>query len=277
MKTLAKNFKCLAFPKCFLPMTYQKSGRMVAYVMLVMLIAVLLIHALPLYFGETVPGMIESIETELPDFHYEDGHLTFGSGEEYLWQDSQSLFYICTAVESFSPYYDEENFYGNYIDPTIIQNGLPQQAIFISSTDYIFVDYGSAVRMSLDELMTEFDVSSFTKAQFLETMSSVMYIVLTIGLIIILIGGIIGIFFFALIWGLIAFLINRSQKIQYSYGRMYRLAVYVMVPMRILKMLLTRFLPLPGSLISWTFTGIILVYLILALFRDKEQRLDKAF
>lgn len=273
MKTLVTNFKSLVLPKCFLPLTFQKAGGMVGYVMLSMLIAVVLFKALPTFLDGSIPEMVESMGTELPNFYYKDGQLSFGFGEEYLWQNDQNLIYVCTAVESFSPYPDDDNYFANVLDDMTILNALPPKAIFLSRTDYIFVQNGVVTRMPLDEMMSQMGITSFDKAQFMDFLFTLMYVILSIGLVFIFIGGIVGIFFFALIWGLIAFLINRSQRIKYSYGRMYRLAVYVMVPMRILKMLCTQFLPLPSGIISWVFTGLILLYLILALFCDKNQKM----
>lgn len=271
MKTLVTNFKSLVLPKCFLPLTFQKAGGMVGYVMLSMLIAVVLFEALPTFLGGSVTEMADSMETELPDFYYKDGQLSFGFGEEYLWQNDQNLIYICTAVESFNS--DDDNYFANVLDDMTIQNALPPKAIFLSRTDCMFVQNGDVGRMSLEEILSQLDITSFDKAQFIDSMSTLMYVILSIGLVFIFIGSIVGIFFFALIWGLIAFLINRFQRIKYSYGRMYRLAVYVMVPMRILKMLCTQFLPLPSGIVSWVFTGLILLYLILALFCDGNQKM----
>lgn len=264
MRTFAKNFKSLVFPKCFLPLTFRKTGAMIAYVILVMLIAVTLFKALPLFLGDDVSEMMETAEKELPDFYYEDGYFSFNDDEEFLWENDQNMIYICTAVDSFGSQT------ADYLEGNL--TGLPAQAIWVSSTDILSIQYGEVTRMTMEEFMSVFGVTTLDKAQFLDILSALMNVILVIGTVFSFIGSVIGIFFYSLIWGFIAFLINLFQNVKYAYGRMYRLAVYVLVPMRVLRMLCTSFLPLPGQIISLVFTGLILLYLFLALFMDENQK-----
>ena len=269
MKTLVENVKSLAAPKRFIGLTFRK--KIVGYVMLVMLLAVLLAHVLPTYAFGTIPKIIDEVEEICPEFQYKNGKLDYDSGREFSYQNDQTLFYICTGVESFSTQYGTANYFGNYVDMSRPQE-LPPQIMMFSKTNYVMVQNQTVNLIPLSQLMNEFNITSLNKAQLLDSLDAILNIVFPIGFVFIFLFSVIGIFFFALIWGLIAYLINRTQKISYTYGRMYRLAVYVMVPMRVLRMLCTQWLPLPSSLFAWLFRGLILLYLVLALFMDENQK-----
>lgn len=269
MKTLVENVKSLAAPKRFIGLTFRKG--IVGYVMLIMLLAVLLAHVLPTYAFGTIPKMIDEIEEIFPEFQYKNGKLDYDSGREFSYQTNQTLLYICTGVESFSTQSGTANYFGNYVDIARLQE-LPPQVVMFSRTNCVMVQDRTVNLIPLSQLMDAMEVTSFDKAQLMDALDAILNIMFPVIFVFIFVFSVIGIFFYALIWGVIAYLINRTQKINYTYGRMYRLAVYVLVPMRVLRMLCTQYLPLPASIFIWLFRGLIILYLVLALFMDENQK-----
>lgn len=269
MKTLIENIKSLAAPKRFIGLTFRKG--MVGYVMLIMLLAVVLIHVLPTYLLGTITKTVESVEENCPEFRYKDGRFDFDSGREFSYQNQKTLLYICTGAERFSLQSGDENYYGNYVDVSRPRE-LPPQIMMFSRTNCVMVQNQTAKQMPLSQLMNEFDITSFDKEQLIDVLGVILNIAYPIGFVFIYIGSVVGIFFYALIWGLIAFLINLTQNVKYTYGRMYRLAIYVMIPMRVLRMLCTRWIPLPSFIFTSLFWGLIILYLVLALVLDENQK-----
>ena len=269
MKTLAENIKCLAAPKHFMGLTFRKG--IVGYTLLVTLILTGMINAL--YYALENPGaaLVNSLNTSVPDFSYESGELRFNSDKKFEYGNENSYLYINTSVKSFSIY--------NISDYVDIAKVNARQRLFVSRSNLLMIDEGVNTAPLTELLGTD----DFDKAGLLDSLTQVApwFFVGFSAL-----ATIIGIFFWSLVWGLIAYIINRFQKIKYSYARIYRLAVYVLIPMRILKLLCIRFIlsfiPVQGAsgIITWAFRGLIVLYLILALFMDENQRslrADNAF
>lgn len=270
MKTLVENIKSLAVPQKFMELTFRKG--IVGYVMLIMLIAELLINGVPLYLKGNISQAVEAVDQELPDFTYQNGKLDFNSGRKYTYRDDNGLVYVNSSVEFFNPNNEYSKlYYLNYVGATNLSD-LPNVAIFFSRTNCIIVQEQHVNEMSLSDLMGQFDITTWDKTQMLDTLSVILFAFYAILFAFGYTVEVIGIFFFALIWGLIAFLLNRTRKIKYTYGRMYRLAVYVMVPMRVLRMLCIQFTPLSSSLITMLYGGLVVLYLILTVFLDENQK-----
>lgn len=275
MKTLIENFKCLVMPQKFVGLTFRK--RIVGYVMLIMLIAELLFYALPIYLTGTISQEVEAADREVPDFIYRNGKLDFNSGKVYTYENDNGLLYINTSAECFVAKNEYSEFYFlNYVGATDIDD-LPDIAIFISRTNCVFMqkqqqEVDDINVISLTNLMSQFNITTWDKPQMLDALSKILLGFYAILFVFGWIGNVVGIFFYALLWGLIAFLINRTGKIKYLYGRMYRLAVYVTVPMRVLRMLCIQFAPLSSSLITMLYGGLVVLYLILAIFLDENKK-----
>lgn len=275
MKTLIENFKCLAVPKKFVGLTFRK--RIVGYVILIMFIAELLIYELPIYLDRPILHTVEAADREVPDFIYRNGELDFNSGKVYTYGDDNGLLYINTSAERFVTKNEYSKFYFlNYVGATGIDD-LPDIAIFISRTNCVFVqkqqqEINEINEITLTNLMGQFNITTWDKPQMLDALSKFIFGFYAFLFAFGWIRDIVGTFFYALLWGLIAFLLNRTQKIKYLYGRMYRLAVYVTVPMRVLRMICIKYAPLSSSLITMLYGGLVVLYLILAVFLDENQK-----
>lgn len=264
------NFKALVKPKEFVNLAYRRVGKMVGYTFLTILLVFLLCTVLPMQIEKVnvVTDLTDIMDSSIPEFELqENGKLTIDDGKHFSIVAEGKFVWYDTSVTHLSIDEKSEEFVGNYItDQEALQTENCNQLMFFSQDNLVNFQNGKWTEFSWADLMRGLNITSFSKADLYEHIPGWYQFILTVGYVFIYLGDLINVFFMGLIWGLVGLIMNAILKGYYSYGYLYRMAVYIQLPMLAVRQLLLNLSPLNGGSVAWICRGFIVLYVCVALF-----------
>lgn len=242
---IIKSFEGYVHTKEFFILRKQRTAGKIICALIVTLILNIItfgVGAGTLCTSKNVSDFIESI----PDFYYVSGELTVT--EKY--EANEDSIYI--IVDTDIPYYYSGGDNGGHSDAVSVDStvsalrdkGGMQQALFISSTNFLQVNFvsGQVQSLTFDELSKVFPIKTLSKQMVQEGYKGfIIKWAIIIGLIY-LPFQLAGLFFTTLLYSLVALLAKSLLKKDYDYNTLYWITFYMYIPLVILKALLKIFI-----------------------------------
>lgn len=234
---LFQNIKALVWPKEFINLAYRKIGLTIGYVIIMsVLTSVLFLVPINTAFTEFIDYFYGMMEEYVPDFTYDNGELCVNDDKkETRFTDNGTMIMYLTSLETFSEDMRDKECFIHYLDEKEYNqaiNGVLQAYMF-SRTSCIIINGNQYQIYEYKELLSNRNAQSvdhISKQDVENAYNMGLPIIKMYFAVVFVISILIQPFWNALFMGLIMKFINFLAKGRYSYGYMYRSALFIQVP-----------------------------------------------
>lgn len=235
---LLHNIKALVWPKEFINLAYRKVWMTVVYVLIMSFITSVLFSV---QFTNGINNLFKYyykiIEEHVSDFTYDNGVLSVNDDETTtVFLEDGSVLVFVTSLEKFSEDIRDKECFIHYLDKKQYNqaiNGVLRAYMF-SKTKCVIITGENYQIFTYSELFKQGKNASImqhlTKQELQEVYELPTFQLYIIFVLFFAVGFLIQPFKSALLVGLIMKIVNSFVSGKYSYGYMYRSALFIMVP-----------------------------------------------
>lgn len=257
---LYEVFKGFTYPNSYYTLRRQSVGSRILYGLIASVIACIftfVIGGFQISNDETLQMLIE----EMPEFTYSNGILTCDKKEDQEYGDS--YLYLDTDYDSFILSQDEPGKAGTDISAKlkeILNHSNATSIMFVSSTNVVNIKrYGAQYNyqsLNLSDLFGLFGINELSKAAVLAGYKGVIMKIALLAGAIVLPFRLLGMFFFALLWSIVALIMNAVMKGKQDFPTLYWISFYIYS-------LIMVIMALEKSLFSWSTGTVTIVFMII--------------
>jgi len=271
MSILVNNFKALVKPKEFVNLTDKGNGVTFLYTFIMSLLIMIVCCVVPtqVKLSDFNEEIVAGFEKYCPDFKLTEGKLTIrDEAEKFISADDTAVIYYNTDAPYLSMSPSSEDYLGYYLTEDQVDTLSNAETGFVISESNLFtLQYGRVDTELLWKDIQPLTGMSFIDRNYIkEKLPDLIQLIMNIYYVIVVIGAISGLYFFSLIWGLIGMLINGAVGIGYPYGHLYKMILYIQIPVMLIRQICNNVLSINASgIVTWGCRLILCLYIYFAL------------